>query len=294
MTKLLESNLIKDMALGKSLGNILGDYFGEEKEITTQSKNRKTISDNGQIQDIPTNAIRRADHQTRVNFDPETIKQLAMSIEENGLIHPIMVLRDGDNFVLLSGERRLKAYQSLGKKTIPAIVRETLTLTTQQKAMLTAVENLQREDLSHLELAKTFDMLVKVNKIDGSKLARKLGYTPQYVNNYLRLLTGSPAVQEALLNKKITEGQARHLLQLGIEIQDKLLPIIIDQQLSVIQIARLVKQNLENKQNRPQIFTDIPDFISPKVENLCKGLPNPKVKYSGDDKFGKLIIEWRS
>ncbi len=282
------------MALGKSLGNILGDYFGEEKEISTQTKPKKDKSDNGVIQEIPTNAIRRAVHQTRVNFDPDTIKQLAMSIEENGLIHPIMVLRDSDKFVLLSGERRLKAYQLLGKKMIPAIVRESISLTKQQQAMLTAVENLQREDLSHLELAKTFDMLIKVNKIDGSKLARKLGYTPQYVNNYLRLLIGSPAVQEALLSKKITEGQARHLLQLGFELQDKLLAIIIDQQLSVMQIAKLVKQNLENKKTKPQVFTDVPEFISPKVESLCKGLPNPKVKYSGDDKVGRLVIEWRS
>ena len=282
------------MALGKSLGNILGDYFGEEKEIPVKIGSNKVKSDNGVIQDIPTNSIRRADHQTRVNFDPDTIKQLAMSIEENGLIHPIMVLRDGDGYVLLSGERRLKAYQSLGKKMIPAIVRESMSLTIQQQAMLTAIENLQREDLSHLELAKTFDMLVKVNKIDGSKLARKLGYTPQYVNNYLRLLTGSPAIQEALLTKKITEGQARHLLQVGFELQDKLLAIIIDQHLSVKQIERLVKQNLENKRTKRQVFSDIPDFISPKVDSLCKGLPNPKVKYTGDDKVGRLVIEWKS
>jgi ParB family transcriptional regulator, chromosome partitioning protein len=282
------------MALGKSLGNILGDYFGEEDKSIPTPKSVNSKSENGIIQDIPTDSIRRADHQTRVNFDPDTIKQLAMSIEQNGLIHPIMVLRDADGYVLLSGERRLKAYQSLGKKMIPAIVREPSKLTKPQQAMLTAIENLQREDLSHLELAKTFDMLVKVNKIDGSKLARKLGYTPQYVNNYLRLLTGSPAVQEALLSKKITEGQARHLLQVGFELQDKLLAIIIDQQLSVMQIAKLVKQNLENKKSTPRVFTDIPDFISPKVESLCKGLPNPKVKYSGDDKVGRLIIEWKS
>jgi ParB family transcriptional regulator, chromosome partitioning protein len=282
------------MALGKSLGNILGDYFGEENQAISTSKPVNTESENGIIQDIPTDSIRRADHQTRVNFDPDTIKQLAMSIEQNGLIHPIMVLRDADGYVLLSGERRLKAYQSLGKKMIPAIVREPAKLTKPQQAMLTAIENLQREDLSHLELAKTFDMLVKVNKIDGSKLARKLGYTPQYVNNYLRLLTGSPAVQEALLAKRITEGQARHLLQVGFELQEKLLAIIIDQQLSVVQIAKLVKQNLENKKSTPRVFTDIPDFISPKVESLCKGLPNAKVKYSGDDKVGRLIIEWKS
>jgi ParB family transcriptional regulator, chromosome partitioning protein len=282
------------MALGKSLGNILGDYFGEEKEILAQPESQKLVSSEATIQDIPVNKIRSAEHQTRVNFDEDTIKQLAMSIEDNGLIHPIMVLQEEDGYVLLSGERRLKAFQLLGKKTIPAIIRESNKLTKLQQAMLTAIENLQREDLSHLELAKTFDMLVKMYKIDGSKLARKLGYTPQYVNNYLRLLTGSPMVQDALLRKDITEGQARHLLQLSFATQEKFLPIVIDQQLSVLQIKKIVQQNLENKKARKVIYSEVPEFISPRVETLCKGLPNAKVKYTGDDKIGRLVIEWKS
>jgi ParB family transcriptional regulator, chromosome partitioning protein len=282
------------MALGKSLGNILGDYFGEEKEITNQSESKKLNSSDAIIQDIQVDQVRSADHQTRVNFDEDTIKQLAMSIEDNGLIHPIMVLQEEDGYVLLSGERRLKAYQLLGKKTIPAIVRQSDKLTKLQQAMLTAVENLQREDLSHLELARTFDMLVKMYKIDGSKLARKLGYTPQYVNNYLRLLTGSPLVQDALLRKDITEGQARHLLQLSFATQEKFLPIVIDQQLSVLQIKKIVQQNMSDKQKRKIVYSDVPEFISPKVETLCKGLPNAKVKYTGDDKIGRLVIEWKS
>jgi ParB family transcriptional regulator, chromosome partitioning protein len=282
------------MALGKSLGNILGDYFGEEKDISTQPESQKLKTSDAIIQDIPVNKVRSAEHQTRVNFDDDTIKQLAMSIEDNGLIHPIMVLQDEDGYVLLSGERRLKAYQLLGKKMIPAIVRQSDKLTKLQQAMLTAVENLQREDLSHLELAKTFDMLVKMYKIDGSKLARKLGYTPQYVNNYLRLLTGSPLVQEALLKKEITEGQARHLLQLSFATQEKFLPIVIDQQLSVLQIKKIVQQNLEGKKPRKIVYSDVPEFISPRVETLCKGLPNAKVKYTGDDKIGRLVIEWKS
>jgi ParB family transcriptional regulator, chromosome partitioning protein len=282
------------MALGKSLGNILGDYFGDEKEISAPSESNQLKTSEATIQDIPVDKVRSADHQTRVNFDEDTIKQLAMSIEDNGLIHPIMVLQEEDGFVLLSGERRLKAYQLLGKKLIPAIVRQSDKLTKLQQAMLTAVENLQREDLSHLELAKTFDMLVKMYKIDGSKLARKLGYTPQYVNNYLRLLTASPLVQKALLKKNITEGQARHLLQLSFATQEKFLPIVIDQQLSVLQIKKIVQQNMEGKKTRKIVYSDIPEFISPKVETLCKGLPNAKVKYTGDDKIGRLVIEWKS
>lgn len=282
------------MALGKSLGNILGDYFGDEKEITIQPESNKLKTSEATIQDIPVSDVRSADHQTRVIFDEDTIKQLAMSIEDNGLIHPIMVLQEEDGYVLLSGERRLKAYQLLGKKMIPAIVRQSDKLTKLQQAMLTAVENLQREDLSHLELARTFDMLVKMYKIDGSKLARKLGYTPQYVNNYLRLLTGSPLVQDALLRKDITEGQARHLLQLSFATQEKFLPIVIDQQLSVLQIKKIVQQNMSDKQKRKIVYSDVPEFISPKVETLCKGLPNAKVKYTGDDKIGRLIIEWKS
>jgi ParB family transcriptional regulator, chromosome partitioning protein len=282
------------MALGKSLGNILGDYFGDEKEITTQLESDKLKTSEATIQDILVSDVRSAEHQTRVNFDDDTIKQLAMSIEDNGLIHPIMVLQEEEGYVLLSGERRLKAYQMLGKKLIPAIVRQSDKLTKLQQAMLTAVENLQREDLSHLELARTFDMLVKMYKIDGSKLARKLGYTPQYVNNYLRLLTGSPLVQEALLRREITEGQARHLLQLSFATQEKFLPIVIDQQLSVLQIKKIVQQNMSDKQKRKIVYSDVPEFISPKVETLCKGLPNAKVKYTGDDKIGRLIIEWKS
>ena len=189
------------MALGKNLGNLLGDYFGEyseEEPLLSETKNFRQINvqDTSQtavfgdslIHSFPVDKITLNPYQTRTQFDFEKIQALAESIKTTGLLNPIIVSKRGENYILLAGERRLRAVKLLGQTEILAIVKPDEQLTEADKVLISATENLQREDLTPIELACTYKSLLTVLQIDEKELAERLGVTAQYTKNYLRLL----------------------------------------------------------------------------------------------------------
>ncbi len=299
------------MALGKNLGNLLGDYFGEYSEgesLLPETKNFRQISvqdtsqpvafGNDSIQSIPVDKITLNPYQTRTQFDFEKIQALAESIKTTGLLNPIIVAKSEDNYILLAGERRLRAVKLLGYTEILAIVKPDEQLTEVDKVLITATENLQREDLTPIELACTYKSLLSVLQIDEKELAEKLGVTAQYIKNYLRLLTLSRTVQKALSERKIGEGHARYLVGLPEEQQEMLLQMILDRDLSVRQIVELVKKiqkNSEPNLDIPEKTDTIPNLdadIMQTIDALKQKLPNVKIKFSGNERKGKLTISW--
>jgi ParB family transcriptional regulator, chromosome partitioning protein len=273
------------MALGKSLGNILGDYFGD-------TNGSLHLMDGDKLSDIEIVKIKITENQTREYFDDEKIQALAKSILEVGLINPVTVIQKEEGFIIISGERRFLAYKSLGKETIPAIIKDPKNLSKEKQAMITAMENLFREDLSPLEQAKTYSMIMKVNQLNENELAEKLGFSSQYVRNYLRLLTTGPKLQKALLEKLITEGQARHLVPLSTEDQNKILAIIIDKELTVKEIEKLVMNLKPKVYNKVESYT-IPDKINTKLQDFLRILPkNCKVDYYGTEQKGRISLKW--
>ena len=299
------------MALGKNLGNLLGDYFGEYSEgesllpetknfrqISVQDTSQTTTFGNDSIQSIPVDKITLNPYQTRTQFDFEKIQALAESIKTTGLLNPIIVAKSEDNYILLAGERRLRAVKLLGYTEILAIVKPDEQLTEVDKVLITATENLQREDLTPIELACTYKSLLSVLQIDEKELAEKLGVTAQYIKNYLRLLTLSRTVQKALSERKIGEGHARYLVGLLEEQQEMLLQMILDRDLSVRQIVELVKKiqkNSEPSLGLPEKTDTIPNLdadIMQTIDALKQKLPNVKIKFSGNERKGKLTISW--
>jgi ParB family chromosome partitioning protein len=299
------------MALGKNLGNLLGDYFGEyseEESLLSETKNFRQINvqDTSQtavfgdslIQSIPVDKITLNPYQTRTQFDFEKIQALAESIKTTGLLNPIIVSKRGENYILLAGERRLRAVKLLGQTEILAIVKPDEQLTEADKVLISATENLQREDLTPIELACTYKSLLTVLQIDEKELAERLGVTAQYIKNYLRLLTLSREVQKALLERKIGEGHARHLVGLPEEQQEMALKIILERDLSVREIIELVKKIQQNSWpnvTQPQKTEVIPNLepdIIRTIDTLKQRLPNAKIKFSGNERKGKLTISW--
>jgi len=278
------------MALGKSLGNILGDYFGEETVVLNGTP---TLASQININDIDASK-----HQTRTVFDEQKIQTLAKSMDANGLIHPIVVLKKtvsapGDTtFKLLVGERRLRAAKSLGWDTIIAIVRDEASLDEPRQALVTAMENLEREDLSPIELANTFKMLMKTQSIDESGLAQILNASVQYVKNYLRLLTLSQPVQDALLKRQIGEGQARHLVGLEPGHQVRLLKEIIDKDLTVKEVIALIKQPETSTRPTQSIVHNLPSEVVHKAQTLASQFPKAKLQCKGDANKGQIVIKW--
>lgn len=241
------------MALGKSLGNILGDYFGQD---TINLQNIEASFDaNTSVVLLPIGKIKPSPFQTRSVFEDKKIDNLAKSIKDSGLIHPILVLKKDlestgqtikqFEYILLAGERRLRACKSIGYTDILAIIKPYESLSSKQQAMLSAVENLQREDLSPIEMAGTFLMLMQTQNFDEQELADNLGHSLQYVKNYIRLLTLDGNIQQALLERKIGEGQARFLVGLEADLQIKILDFILEHSLTVKEIAELVRKTKE-------------------------------------------------
>ena len=295
------------MALGKSLGNILGDYFGQE--TVTLGNQESNFDKNTQVSVLPIDKISPSPFQTRSVFEENKIEKLAESIKESGLIHPILVLKkekasiDSNiqdfDYTLLAGERRLRACKLLGYTEILAIIKPFNSLTSKQQAMLAAVENLQREDLSPIEMAGTFLMLMQTQNFDEQELADNLGHSLQYIKNYIRLLTLDKKIQQSLLDRKIGEGQARYLVGLEPGLQVKLLDRIVNENLTVkeiIEIVRKIKDPITDNKAKPKL-TSTPIKINPQIiiraQKLAEIFPNALLKCTGSDDEGKIVISWK-
>jgi len=160
--------------------------------------------------EVPVEAVLPNPKQPRVDFDTETITALAASIEAVGLLQPIVVRRVGDGYVLVAGERRLRAVKQVGHSTIAAVIRDE----TDDRANLTEalVENLQREDLSVLEEAAAFSELLEEYGLTHDEIGKHVGKSRSAITNTLRLLQLPAAIQSMLSKGELSAGHARALL----------------------------------------------------------------------------------
>jgi ParB family transcriptional regulator, chromosome partitioning protein len=178
-------------------------------------------------------------YQTRREFDQEALKELARSIEVQGVLQPVMVRpATAGRFLLILGERRLRASRMASKPTIPVIVKR---VSEQQAAEMTLVENLQRKDLNCMEQAEAFANLSKQFNLTQEEIGARAGISREQVSNYMRLLLLPESVIGALLTGKLTYSHARTLLQLGDNAQIwRFAKKAIEEKLSVEKLEDLV------------------------------------------------------
>lgn len=203
---------------------------------------RNEIPKNKQIQDLPLARIHPNRFQPRHAFSSESISELAQTLREEGLLQPIIVREDGEEYEIIAGERRFRAAQSLGWEKIPAIVNN---LSDQQTASLALIENLQREDLNPIDEATAYENLMELNSLTQAQLAKDIGKSQSYVANKLRLLRLDPQIQEALASGAITARHGRALLALSSDQQKQALEQILSDKLNVKQTEELVAKLLE-------------------------------------------------
>jgi ParB family chromosome partitioning protein len=197
------------------------------------------------IQDIVPNRF-----QPRTVFSNEKIEELALTIRTHGIIQPIVVREIDGKFEIIAGERRFRAVQTLGWDDIPAIVKE---FNDTETASVALIENLQREELSSIEEAVAYAKLLELHNLTQEALAQRLGKGQSTIANKLRLLKLPQDVQDALLQKVITERHARALIPLkDPELQTKLLTEIIERQLNVKQTEDRVVKLLEKNDVKPK------------------------------------------
>ena len=231
----------KKRVLGRGLSAILND---NEKNANNSSVN---------FNDIDINLIRLNPNQPRTNFNQKDISDLASSIKELGLIQPITVKEDKDNYELISGERRLRAFKQLSIKTIPAYVRNANDQTSLEMAL---VENIQRKDLDPIEIAISYSRLIDELNLSQDEMSKRVGKDRSTISNYIRLLKLDPIIQSGIRDNFISMGHGRCLI--NIESKDQQILIyekILRNSLSVRQTEKRVKE-LSGKKIKNTGFTD--------------------------------------
>jgi ParB family chromosome partitioning protein len=162
---------------------------------------------------VPVDAIEKNPYQTRYVFDEEMLGELATSIKEHGVVQPVVVrpAEEEGRYILVLGERRLRASKMAGKETIPALVRR---LSPQQAAEMTVLENVMREDLNPIEQAEAFRVLSLEFKLTQTQIADRIGMSRETVSNYMRLLRLPQKVMEYMLADRLSFSDAREILRL--------------------------------------------------------------------------------
>jgi ParB family chromosome partitioning protein len=233
--------------------------------------------------------------QPRRDFPEDALAELANSIRASGVVQPILLRRSapaGDRYQLVVGERRWRASRLAGLETVPAIIRE---LSDQDALELALTENLLRQDLNPLEVARAYQALQKKYSLSHEQVAERLGINRSSVTNTLRLLRLPPTVQEMLSKDEITYGHARALLGLDSEsAQVQLASRIAKQGLSVRQVENWVASR-GIKPAAPKATSEAP--VDPNVRAAALELERTlgtRVKILGDGRRGKIEISYFS
>ncbi|SDZ95842.1 chromosome partitioning protein, ParB family [Thalassobacillus cyri] len=223
----------------------LGDKPDSDSEPEAEALEEKEYHAD-EVVHIPVNRVQPNRYQPRAVFNAEKIAELAQTIHTHGMIQPIVVRRlDEENYELIAGERRWRAVQSLGWEDVPAILRE---MNDAETASVALIENLQREELSVIEEAAAYARLIEIHELTQEALAQRLGKSQSTIANKMRLLKLPEMVQQAIMDKEITERHARALIAVkDPELQEKILHEIIEKQLNVKQTEERIKKETEEK-----------------------------------------------
>jgi len=232
------------MALGRGLGELLG-------EIETAYENNN-LSEKSEILEIDVNNIELNPYQPRKIFNEEKIKELSESIEKNGLLQPIVVTRNAGTYLLVAGERRLRATKLANLTTIKALI---VDVEDKKLRELALIENIQRDDLNIIEIAYSYAGLIQDYNITHDELSTIVSKSRSSISNILRLLTLSSFSQKMLGADKISLGHAKLIVGLNDDEQKIIIDSIIGQKLSVRETEILVKQIKEDTQSATKSST---------------------------------------
>lgn len=260
----------KKRSLGRGLSSILND---DENNILDQKKNK--LFNEIQIDLIDLNPF-----QPRTNFNSYELEQLTSSIEKLGLIQPITVKKNENRYTLISGERRLRAFQKLSKKSIPAYIR----LANDQESLeMALVENIQRKNLDPIEIAISYSRLTEELKISHDEMSKRVGKDRTTITNYIRLLKLDPIIQSGLRDNFISMGHGRALINISsLTKQLSVYEKILKKSLSVRDTEKLVSQikgiSSKSVKSVPEFYNKIKEHIQKRYDTNIKFKLSKKTK----------------
>ncbi|MBN2768757.1 MAG: ParB/RepB/Spo0J family partition protein [Campylobacterales bacterium] len=284
------------MALGRNLGAILeevGEAYSRDQSFVESLSLDKTQD---VVEDIDVTLIAPNPYQPRKHFDDEALNDLANSIKEHGLLQPIVVISKGDGYLLVAGERRLRAHKIAGLEKIRAII-ASVDIDDIRLRELALVENIQRENLNAIELAKSYAELIEVHNITHDELSNIVHKSRSQITNTLRLLNLIEDVQEAIITEKLSQGHAKILVSLEEGMQKLALNTIMGQKLSVRQAEVMVQKLKDNgKKKEPTKKSDKFEIDQSSKELIVLSEFNYKVKknkieiaFESEKEFQKFI-----
>ncbi|WP_350449830.1 ParB/RepB/Spo0J family partition protein [Aminobacterium mobile] len=267
----------KGRALGRGLGALLPG-----------AKNVSSIhNDEREVQTLPLSLLQPNDKQPRKSMDEKNLQALAESIRTHGVIQPLVVRKVGEMYNIVAGERRWRAAQIAGLNEVPVCF---FNGTDQEVQEISLIENIQREDLSPLEIARAIRELIDIFSLTQEEVAQRIGWSRTLLTNKLRLLQLPSSVQKMLEEEDITEGHARTLL--GLQSEGHMLVLarrVQEEHLSVRQLELLVKRFKEGSWEESKGKTSSKQQCPAVFEYLAKqyGL---QVRISGDGDVLRLSI----
>jgi ParB family chromosome partitioning protein len=278
--------MAKNFGLGKGLGALISEY---DTDLTSYDKDGNL---NKGVSEIELSMIDPNPDQPRKNFDETSLRELAASIINHGVIQPIILANRGDRYIIVAGERRYRAARIAKLERIPAIV---TALSEKDQKEIMIIENLQREDLNPIEEASGLQTLINEYKLTQEELAVRLGKSRPAITNALRLLTLPDYIQKMLIEGKISSGHARALVSVKDPVrQRQLAEDCAANKLTVRQLEMEVNGLVVGiNKPAPSSKTPVPADLLAIRDRLVKSL-STKVKITGSPEKGKIVIEYKS
>lgn len=286
----------------KGLGKGLNALFSDEKENSAENAGSGVI-------EVDINKIEPNKNQPRRSFDEEKLAELSQSIEEMGIIQPIVVKQIDDYYEIIAGERRWRAARIAKLKTIPVIIKEYGNMEALEASL---IENIQRENLNPIEEAFTYKRFSEEFNLNQESIAKKVGKSRAAVANSMRLLNLDKRVQNFLKENKLTSGHARALLSIdNRDAQFEIAEKIIDEQFSVRTTEEFVKRYIdeaskkdsgkkkensvgENSEVYKAIAKSLNDILGTKVTiKNGKNKGKIEIEYYSDDELDRLIYMFK-
>ncbi len=271
----------KRKALGRGLSNLIPTETDE-----TISNNEKDLSY------VDIDAVHTNPFQPRTDFDETEIEGLARSIENQGLLQPVVLRKTGDRYEIISGERRFRAFKFLQRDKLPCIIKTKVS--DREMLELALVENIQREELNEIEKAISYQKLILEYDYTHDQLSKQIGKSRTVITNSMRLLNLPEEIQTMVRKNALSMGHARALLALeSPEQQLDLAKMIVSEKLSVRDIEKQIQKQKENKRLKPAKQTPVDPDLAHVLEKLqYKFGTSVKVKTGASGDKGKVEIEY--
>ncbi len=259
-----------DRRLGRGLAGLIGDNYNKEDRL-------------------PVSLLHPSKFQPRKYFDEESLKELASSIEKNGIIQPIVVRKDSndDGYEIIAGERRWRASKIANLDSAPVTIKD---LSDKECLEVSIIENIQRQDINPIEEGEAYKRLIDEFSYTHEELASTIGKSRSHITNMIRMLSLSGGVKTMINEKKLSMGHARALI--NIENAESIAKRIVSQGLSVRQTEKLIKDLQQNNDQKEYKCTKNQDMAA--LEGAISSQLGLKIKINDNNSKGKVMIRYNN